>query len=940
MMRPWIRVASVLLFGCLPATSAAFASDREVLSANRPNVIAFPAQEAKFVRLILLGSKTQPCVDELEVFDAEQDKNVALASSGAKATASSCLPKHDIHKIVHLNDGLYGNAHSWIAAGQENQWAQIELAHPTRIHKVVFSRDRGGKFTDRMPEGVEVLLSSDAKQWRKVGESSYIERDPLKSAFLRELDAWTHLPTDDHLSPLVTDRPALPGEAPYWTRLAKREPLDRVLVLMEDLCNRMAARGVDVSVSRRELAAFRAREQALTAASSSDAIAAKELYLDARLAKRRLMLTDPELAPVSRILFVKRHPYLSSHNYSDVMDSQFRSGGGVYVLEIPSRDGRLDPAEARLTTLFDGAEGIVRDAMLDFDARKVYFAFRPSREGIAGYPKYWHLMVVNLDGTGLKQLTDGPYHDMYPCPLPDGGLAMISTRCEKRFLCWRPQAFVLYRIDDPLSDKKQIKPLSFANLTEWSASVMQDGRILWTRSEYLDKGADFGHTLWAIHPDGSHPALVFGNNTPNCYMNAREVPGTEELLCTLISHGGDHNGPLGLVDRRKGPFDPTAVTNITPDVRPQYNMQWIRGRCFRDPSPITRDYFLASHAAGETFGVYVVDRYGNRELLYLDPEIGCMNPCVVRKTSRPPVLGEDVMKTASAGQSGQFTLLDVYQGLGPSIPRGTVKYLRICEEVRAPMQRDCNGLCRLDVGADFTNYYATPIHLVRGPHGWTSYVAKASLGLVPVEEDGSASFSAPSGKVIYFEALDADLNEIQRMRSVVQLQPGERRSCIGCHEDRRSAPPTSRVMATRREPSTIEPPSWGSGPFSYEKIVQPIWDAQCVRCHGPADKKMNLAGTLDKDRVPASYRTLIAGGWVHYFNYVYSLQHDKAAPLSFGTVQSRLCRTLEVGHHEVKLTADQWHRVKCWIDLNCPLWPDYQYRLDRPGPEMQMTKTR
>ncbi len=42
---------------------------------------------------------------------------------------------------------------------------------------------------------------------------------------------------------------------------------------------------------------------------------------------------------------------------------------------------------------------------------------------------------------------------------------------------------------------------------------MRDGRILWTRSEYLDKGADFGHTLWAIRPDGTHPELVFGNNT-------------------------------------------------------------------------------------------------------------------------------------------------------------------------------------------------------------------------------------------------------------------------------------------------------------------------------------------------------------------------------------------------------------------------------------------
>jgi hypothetical protein len=56
--------------------------------------------------------------------------------------------------------------------------------------------------------------------------------------------------------------------------------------------------------------------------------------------------------------------------------------------------------------------------------------------------------------------------------------------------------------------------------------------------------------------------------------------------------------------------------------------------------------------------------------------------------------------------------------------------------------------------------------------GWPSYVAKASLGTVPFDGDGSVHFFAPAGKVLYFQVLDADYNELQRMRSVVQLQPG------------------------------------------------------------------------------------------------------------------------------------------------------------------------
>ena len=118
----------------------------------------------------------------------------------------------------------------------------------------------------------------------------------------------------------------------------------------------------------------------------------------------------------------------------------------------------------------------------------------------------------------------------------------------------------------------------------------------------------------------THPELIFGNNTLNCYVNAHEVPGTGELCCTLISHGGDLNGPIALIDPAKGRFNPAAITNITPDSKPRYHMDWAQRECFRDPVPIARDYFLVSHAPQKHFALYVIDRFGNRELLYLDPE--------------------------------------------------------------------------------------------------------------------------------------------------------------------------------------------------------------------------------------------------------------------------------------------------------------------------------
>jgi hypothetical protein len=302
------------------------------------------------------------------------------------------------------------------------------------------------------------------------------------------------------------------------------------------------------------------------------------------------------------------------------------------------------------------------------------------------------------------------------------------------------------------------------------------------------------------------------------------------------------------------------------------------------------------------------------------------------------VLAPDHPQIADS-ELGEFTVANVYEGLEPQVARGRVKYLRVCQEVRADLEQLSSGEFRRDHGPVFQDFYATPIHKVNGPFGWPTYVAKTSLGLVPVEADGSASFYVPAGKVVYFEALDADLNELQRMRSVVQLQPGERRGCVGCHEHRRTAAPVKATLASRRAPSALQPPSWGAVPFSYEKVVQPIWDAHCANCHGAnAIRGSDLTGTLDANKVPASYRTLIAGGWVHYFNMSWNLRHHKAAPLSFGTLQSPLMRFLEPSHHGVKLTRDELHRIKCWIDLNCPLWPDYIERQLRPGPQTAQVK--
>jgi hypothetical protein len=988
----------VLLTGTLGLLDAAMAGPRvpvaEAVQAafaapdlTRLAAIQIPEQEARFVRLVIRSADGAVGIDELEVFGPASDENLALASRGAIAHASSVIAGHPLHAIAHLNDGLYGNDHSWIAATPGEEWAEIELPKATRVARVGFTRDRTGAFTDRQARDVEVRLSLDGSTWQTAERQSQTARPAARPAaraaarltlpasalpeptwqgvvnyaFFRERDTWSRLNARDYLSPLLHDRPTEPGGTPYWGRLARLAPVARVLTQLDEMAVRLSAQGLDTTAERAESAALHSRLAAAPGLGEMDA-----LYLAARHAKRRLFFRDPRLAPVAQVLFAKRHPLEPSHNYSEHMDSLFVPGGGICVLHVPrDADGRLDPARAEVETLFDGSAGIVRDPVATPDARTFYFAYRPNQPETAGWKPYWHLMAMDADGGNPRQLTTGPFHDFDPVPLPDGGLGFMSTRCKSRFVCWEPQAYVLYRMQP---DGSNLRRLSFANVSEWNPTMMRDGRILWTRSEYQDKGADFGHTLWSIRPDGTHPELVFGNDTPYGYGHGREVPDSNEIVCTLISHG-DHQGPIALIDRSRSPYDTEAITNITPDTCPQYQMGRSHKETFRDPEPISRDHFLVSHSPGPRshWGIYIIDRFGNRELLYLDPAISSKRPSLLRQRPCPPVLPETSDPELARQGLGQFTVQDVYQGLGPGIARGQVKYLQVSKEVAPLLEQLTCGEFRSTHPA-FQDFYATPVYQVAGPPrsyttrtrnalqphsfragtaapgndglltiteqaGWPSYAAKTVLGTVPIAADGAANFTAPAGAVLYFHLLDKDFNELQRMRSVVQLQPGERRGCIGCHDDRRQAPLPA-LSLTPAPVVPLEPPPWGAAPFDYQRVVQPVLDAKCLGCHhdGTLAGRTDLRGKLDAQRVPASYRALISGGWVHYFDWGYGSRHFKAEPLSFGTLQSRMFEVLaRKSHQEVTLAPAELRALKGWIDLNCPLWPDYRFRPDRPA---------
>jgi hypothetical protein len=205
--------------------------------------------------------------------------------------------------------------------------------------------------------------------------------------------------------------------------------------------------------------------------------------------------------------------------------------------------------------------------------------------------------------------------------------------------------------------------------------------------------------------------------------------------------------------------------------------------------------------------------------------------------------------------------------------------------------------------------------------------ARMLLGTVPVEADGSAYFRAPACKPLYFQAVDAEGRAVQSMRSVTYLQPGERRGCVGCHEPAGAAPASRRPLALARPPSKIEPGPDGTRPFCYPRLVQPVLDRSCVRCHdgteGPDKSPLVLTGEPEGP-FSRSYNSLKPYLRWHEWGDA-SIAQAVTRPGRIGADESRLTKVLADATHtpKVGLSDEDRARLYVWLDGNVPFYGTY-----------------
>jgi hypothetical protein len=189
----------------------------------------------------------------------------------------------------------------------------------------------------------------------------------------------------------------------------------------------------------------------------------------------------------------------------------------------------------------------------------------------------------------------------------------------------------------------------------------------------------------------------------------------------------------------------------------------------------------------------------------------------------------------------------------------------------------------------------------------------------------------PTGKDIYFEALDENFMELQRMRTFVNFMPGEVRSCIGCHEPRRQAPPACFPVAAGQRPVEIEPPPGGVRNISFVADAQPVLDRYCVRCHSGPTPPKGLDFSSDRTRLfNMAYDTIISRNLVSKVDVTPRGAYIEITPPKlFGSHNSKLIQQITSGHQDINMDPADFRQLCLWIDANAPYYGTYEY--SRPG---------
>lgn len=643
---------------------------------------------------------------------------------------------------------------------------------------------------------------------------------------------------------------------------------------------------------------YKADEAVMDAAAKALALKREILMANPLLDHDKIVVTKYDIGKSARYVMA---PALGTqpNNWSNQYSAS-RGGFRASIVELSNLRG--DKIKERVIYKPKG-DAPVTDVHMHWDAERMLFTSVDSA-------RRWHVFEVNTDGTGFKNITaaipepdvefaDGAY-------LPDGRLIINTTLGYHGVPCVDgADAVGNFALYDPKTG--YLRRLTFDQDNNWNPTIMNNGRVMYTRWEYTDLIHYFSRFVMHMNPDGTENKSLYGSGSwfPNSTFDMQPLPDGSSAFVGIISghHGIARSGRLIIFDPAKSRKEEKGMVQEIPfstrPIEPIIKDEMVNGVWpqFIKPQPLSNKYFLvtAKLTPNSLWGIYLVDIYDNVTLLVEGDGEGYINAIPVVKKVIPPVIPDKVNEDS---KEATVFIQDIYEGEGlPGVPRGTVKKLRVLAYEYAYRDSPSN-------------------HAAQGiQSGWD---IKRLLGEVPVEEDGSVIFTIPANTPISLQPLDSLDRAIQWMRSWFVGMPGETVSCVGCHEDQNLMPIPKRVIASQKGASKIEVPEGGVRPFTFELEIQPILDRACVACHNSE----NAAG--GKNFTGGRYNNLykFSDSYLDFHPYFYR-QGPEAdmyvlVPYEFNASNSELVQMLRNGHHGVKLTDKEWKTLYNWIDFNAP----------------------
>ncbi|MFW5864050.1 MAG: hypothetical protein ACOCVT_01230 [bacterium] len=611
--------------------------------------------------------------------------------------------------------------------------------------------------------------------------------------------------------------------------------------------------------------ALQALEQA-AASGDQNPPAFHEKYLTWRKSVRDAVLQGPDI-DFDSLVYIKRWNAKSHLQPGVHSASQFPDGGDIFVQKGLQPDA---PATALVQENIRGGFG--DDLDLWYDGDRIVFSWKtgPTKK----------LFEIGLDGQNFRQITDGPFDDVDPCYLPDGEVVFGSTRGNVGIMCHGSSGLGsipptgasgtfsglhsnIYRTWDGF---QRVERLSYCKDDDAYPHVLNDGRVVWMRWDYQERGVNEIFSLWVMYPDGTgsdglHKVHIPAKTTIQALRDTRPIEGGS----LLISAGGGHynysEGAVVIGDPSMGINNPDSLWNVTPYASPvlfgwgglapskEGGVPYLGGY-YAKPFGLSAKSYLVSASYDQpqsnNFQVFYIDAWGNKELLQRDKLFETVAVMPVKARKKPPVLPN---RTDDTKTYATLYLEDVYADL-PGIEKGGVKYIRVMQMMHWIKEAGENGI----------QYH--PLANASECFAFGTGGPVRTIGTVPVYEDGSAYFEVPSDADLYFQALDENFRSVRRMRTHVEFQPGENRGCVGCHETKSlviSSQLKNNALALSHNPSRPTPPPWGDTTLlDYEKHIQPIFNAKCVKCHAgkPDQNWLDLTDKRDQFGFMQGYRSL------------------------------------------------------------------------------------